>query len=172
MPHFWSRLSRLHTTVPAFAVLSIALGGCVVSTQSKTTVTQAATVQSVAARPAQSGAPAQAAAQRVVFRGAHTGIAQKVASYSSVNPDCSSNGVATGELLTAPVHGTVTFEQIEAYSTFPAGNQRYECNKKKTPALGVIYKSAADYKGRDEFEVKTLFPDGLVDVHRFVINVE
>lgn len=154
--------------MPAALIAAGLLGGCVVNTQNQQSVAQAAAVQG-AARPA---APGQPGVPQIQTRGAPSGAKQKVDAYFAVNPDCTSNGIATAELLTAPVHGTVTFETVQDYSNFPAGNQRYECNKQKTPALVVFYTSTAAYKGRDEYAVKVLFPDGMPVVRHFVMTVE
>jgi len=170
MPYVNTTTLRLNFAAPVAVALSLLIGGCVVNTQTAATQAVAAQTAPGTARPA--GAPAPGAPQGPQVRGARAGIEQKVDSYSSVNPDCSSAGVATAELLTAPVHGSVTFEALPEYTNFPQTNQRFECNKQKSPALVTFYKSAPDYKGRDEFAVKILFPDGMTGVRRYVMTVD
>jgi len=45
-----------------------------------------------------------------------------------------------------------------SYSAFPNDNQRYECNKKKSPLVNILYQSNSGYVGPDTAKIKVIFP--------------
>ena len=117
------------------------------------------------------GGPATAA--KPVQKAAFSGIPQHFGYYAEVNADCTSPGRPTVIVTHAPSHGTVAIEtDVEAYSDFPSTNQRYECNKKKFPSVGVIYTSESGYVGTDLFTLKRISRSGDALSLDYVVTVE
>jgi hypothetical protein len=95
-----------------------------------------------------------------IERGAVSGVPQHVGFFYSVNPDCSSDGLVQTRLSTPPTHGLVAFVEAQGYTGFPSGSPGYECNKKKSPGIEVVYTSAPGFVGTDEFTVQGIGPHG------------
>ncbi len=95
-----------------------------------------------------------------IRRGAISGTIQRTDFFYSVNPDCTLEGLPIVKLKQAPDHGTVAIEQGTDYPQFSPGNQRYECNKSKSPGIIVSYTSKPGFKGQDAFVLEALYPHG------------
>jgi hypothetical protein len=102
----------------------------------------------------------QPSSQRSVERGAMSGVPQHVGFYYAVNPDCSSGGLVQTQLKTPPMHGSVAFGNADGYTSFPSTSASHECNSKKSPGVEVMYTSAKDFVGTDEFTVQAIGPKG------------
>ena len=95
-----------------------------------------------------------------VERGAISGTPQHVGFYYSVSPDCSSNGLVKTQLKSPPAHGAVEFVNADGYTNFSSTSPGYDCNKKKSPGVEVIYTSEKDFVGSDQFTVQGIGPKG------------
>lgn len=159
MAFYMVERSRPWVVSTSIAALSLLLASCVINTTPQPAGDQAALNGD---RPAPDPA----------IRGALTGVQQRVEYAYALHPDCTLAGMPIAHVVTAPAHGAVTFAETQEYSNFPRGNQRYDCNKQKTPALDIYYTSATDYKGHDAFAVEILYPSGVISTRHFEMTVE
>jgi hypothetical protein len=104
-------------------------------------------------------------------RGAISGVPQHVGFYYSVNPDCSSDGLVQTQLKTPPTHGSVAFAKADGYTSFPSTSPGHECNSRKSPGVEVIYTSAKDFVGSDQFTVQGIGPKGKYMETDYTVNV-
>jgi hypothetical protein len=104
-------------------------------------------------------------------RGAIAGTPQQVGFYYSVNPDCSSDGLVQLQLKDPPKHGAVTFNNADGYSNFPVSSPGHDCNKKKSPGVKVVYTSAKDFVGTDQFTVQGIGPHGKYMESEYAVKV-
>jgi hypothetical protein len=88
------------------------------------------------------------------------GAMQRVGTFVSLNPDCTSDGDPRILVLTPPAHGMLRIEQGTAYSNYPKDDQKYECNKRLSPATLVYYQSNPGYAGSDLAIIATTYPRG------------
>ena len=95
-----------------------------------------------------------------ITRAAISGTPQHVGFFYSVNPDCSSDGLVQLQVKEPPAHGSVAFANADGYSSFPTGSASHECNKRKSPGVEVVYTSAKDFVGADQFTVQGVGPHG------------
>jgi hypothetical protein len=102
----------------------------------------------------------QPGSHKNVERGALSGMPQHVGFYYSVSPDCSSNGLVKTQLKSPPTHGAVEFVNADGYTSFSSTSPGYDCNKKKSPGVEVIYTSEKDFIGTDQFTVQGIGPKG------------
>ena len=106
-------------------------------------------------------------------KSAVSGTLQQLDYFVSVNPDCTSAGYPTVRVVTAPGHGTLTFEQGTVYPNFAKDNQRYECNKQRLPAMLVSYQSSPGYAGPDTATVEAIFPTtGFLRTTTYILTVK
>jgi hypothetical protein len=101
-----------------------------------------------------------ASSTKHIARGAISGMPQHVGFYYSVNPDCSSDGLVQTQLKSPPTHGSVAFAKADGYTSFPSSSPSHECNSKKSPGVEVVYTSAKDFVGTDQFTVQGIGPHG------------
>ncbi len=104
--------------------------------------------------------PENQTAPKHYIRGAMSGVPQHVGFYYSVNPDCSSGGLVQLQLQSPPTHGSVEFAKADGYTNFPSTSAGYECNGKKSPGMEIVYTSAKDFIGTDQFTVQGIGPRG------------
>ena len=57
----------------------------------------------------------------------------------AIQPDCSSTGQTIVRIVEEPQRGTLTVEYGQGFTNFPKGNQRYECNMRKSDGTLVFY---------------------------------
>jgi hypothetical protein len=138
--------------------LSVILIGCVSAPR---------TVSNIPTTAAPTGAP------KLLQKTAFSGIPQILDHYAELNPDCTSVGMETVNITRAPSHGTVVIQNnIESYPSFPPTNQRYECNKTKTPSVGIAYTSDRTFVGTDRFTVHRVGHSGNLLIYEYVVTVE
>jgi hypothetical protein len=101
-----------------------------------------------------------AASSKHIARGAISGVPQHVGFYYSVNPDCTSDGLVQTQLKSPPAHGTVSFAKADGYTNFPVSSTGHACNSKKSPGVEIVYTSAEDFAGTDQFTVQGVGPHG------------
>jgi transglutaminase-like putative cysteine protease len=90
----------------------------------------------------------------------------------SIQPDCSSVGLATVRILEAPQHGKLTVENGQGFTNFPKENQRYECNTRKSDGVIVYYEPDAGFTGRDSVTVDVIFASGTSSKRHYSIEVK
>jgi hypothetical protein len=112
--------------------------------------------------------PGSKAVQKTTF----SGTALSVYYFYAVGTDCTSAGLPTVWVTSAASHGSVELQNVDHFTEFPATNQRFECNKKKSPSVAVVYTSNKTFVGVDRFTVKCVFPTGNVPTEEFLITVE
>ena len=125
------------------ALVAIVMGGCVTTSQTKP-----------------------------VEKTAFSGTALNVWYFYSVEIDCTSGGLPTVSVTSAASHGSVQIQNVEHFTEYPSTNQRYECNKKKSPSVAVVYTSGRSFVGVDRFVVRCVYPSGNVQTKEFVLTVE
>jgi hypothetical protein len=106
-----------------------------------------------------------------VARGAMSGVPQRVGFYYSVNPDCSSDGLVQTQVKSPPTHGSVTFVKADGYTTFPSTSASHDCNTKKSPGVAVMYTSAKDFVGTDQFTIQGIGPHGVYLESDYAVKV-
>jgi Domain of Unknown Function with PDB structure (DUF3857)/Transglutaminase-like superfamily len=90
----------------------------------------------------------------------------------SVNPDCTSMGFATVRIIEQPKHGRITAENGTGFTNFPQNNQRYECNKKRSDGVIVVYEPDSGFTGTDSVNIDAIFPTGTSSKRHYSIEVK
>jgi hypothetical protein len=90
----------------------------------------------------------------------------------SVNPDCTSMGFATVRITEQPKHGRITVENGTGFTSFPQNNQRYECNKKRSDGVVVVYEPDSGFTGTDSVNIDAIFPSGTSGKRHYSIEVK
>jgi len=113
----------------------------------------------------------QSDAMKELQRGAVSGMPQYMGFFYAVNPDCSSSGLIHTSVKTAAQHGSVQFVNTDGYSSFPRGSDSFDCNKKKSPGVEVVYTSDKDFIGTDQFAVIGIGPKGRYMETQYTVKV-
>jgi hypothetical protein len=113
----------------------------------------------------------QTSLPKSLARGAISGVAQHVGFYYAVNPDCTSDGFVQTQVKTAPAHGAVAFVKADGYTNFPSSSPGHECNRNKSPGIEVVYTSAKDFVGTDQFAVLGIGPKGRYMETEYTVKV-
>jgi hypothetical protein len=89
------------------------------------------------------------------------------------NSDCTPWEVDTSDVQTtkSPEHGTVEVVRSERGITYGKDSPQFKCNGRKVRGFDVNYKSAAAYKGQDEFSIFVIWPYGTASEFTFHVNV-
>jgi len=95
----------------------------------------------------------------------------RLAFFYDINPDCTSSGFATTRVIEKPKHGTISIDNGTGFTSFPEKNVRFECNKRKSDGVVVMYEPEPGYTGSDSVDVDTIFPSGSLSKHRYAIDV-
>lgn len=101
-------------------------------------------------------APAQAAETRIV----PSGVNQQIDFFASVNPDCSTPGLPTVRLIDGPQAGMITTDKARDFMTFPRGNPRSACNKKRVAGVKMFYRSPKGFMGTDHVRILVISASG------------
>lgn len=112
------------------------------------------------AEPTSTSAAEPAATAFTLQRMVPRGEARTIAFYTSLFPDCSSQGAVVVRLLTQPRHGRVTLEDAQSFPQYAAASPLAECNARKVPGRRMIYEGEAGYEGSDAFRVLVINADG------------
>ena len=99
------------------------------------------------------------------------GTSQPVWYVYALRPDCTSAGSPTVQVVRAASHGSVVVKNVDHFTEYPSTNERYECNKTRSPSLAVIYSPDASFVGTDTFMVQSVFPSGDMRAKYFKITV-
>jgi hypothetical protein len=114
-------------------------------------------------------APAAAQAQHLTVI---SGQPLKLNFSNSTNPDCTSVGETVVRLTQAPQHGKVTISKASDFPSFPKGNARRDCNKKRVAGTKTVYISERGYLGSDSATIEIIFPTGATARRSYTINVK
>ena len=95
----------------------------------------------------------------------------QVDKFGTFNPDCSSIGRTTINLVEPPRGGTVETAQGRDYPTFSNNNVRFQCDKRRLPMALVFYRARPDFTGNDSFVIEAVFGDGQARQVRYNVEV-
>ena len=111
---------------------------------------------------------------RNAFRNAATRVSSLVLdNYLQLNPDCTSQGMPTVFVTSAPSHGSVAIQKnVESYPNFEPTNQRSDCNDKETASVGILYTSEKTFIDVDRFTVHSVSKFGQLLIRDYVVTVE
>jgi hypothetical protein len=90
----------------------------------------------------------------------------------SMNPDCTSMGFATVRIIEQPKHGRISVENGTGFTSFPQSNQRYECNKKRSDGVVVVYEPDSGFTGTDSVNIDAIYPLGTSNKRHYSIEVK
>ena len=91
---------------------------------------------------------------------------------NATNPDCTSVGETVVRLTQAPQHGKITISKTSDFPSFPKGNARRDCNKKRVTGTQTVYVPQAGYTGTDTAAIEIIFPTGGTAKRSYTINVK
>jgi hypothetical protein len=89
----------------------------------------------------------------------------------AIEPDCSSMGETVVRILEPPLHGNVTIQNGQGFTSFARQNQRYDCNMRKSDGTFVFYDPEPGFTGRDQVTLDVIFPTGQASDQRYAIEV-
>jgi hypothetical protein len=141
------KASIVRSTCVATAIVGILIGGCVETPQSDRGL-------------------------KAFHKTTFSGTSLSVWYFYAVQMDCTSAGLPTVWVTSAAAHGSVEIQNVDHFTEYPATNQRFQCNKKKSPSVEVIYTSDKNFVGTDKVTLKCVFPAGNVTIRKFQITVE
>ena len=116
-------------------------------------------------------ASAQVAQASPFYRLVAAGRTLRVDAFTAMNPDCSSQGPTTVNLVSAPRGGQVTVGRDVDYPNYAALNVRAACDRRRVPQTTIEYRASPGFVGRDQFTVELQFPGGLARTVRYFVNV-
>jgi TonB family protein len=99
------------------------------------------------------------------------GTSQPVWYLYALHPDCTTAGSPIVQIVRAASHGSVAIKNVDHFTEYPSTNERYECNKTKSPSLAVIYSPEPSFVGIDTFMVQSVFPSGDMRIKYFKMTV-
>jgi len=89
----------------------------------------------------------------------------------SINPDCSSVGVAGVRTIEEPKHGKLTIAKGSGFSNFPQDNPRQACNRGRSEGMLMYYRPEAGYLGPDSLTIDVIYGDGASRKRHYAIAV-
>jgi Domain of Unknown Function with PDB structure (DUF3857)/Transglutaminase-like superfamily len=89
----------------------------------------------------------------------------------SINPDCSSVGVAGVRTIEEPKHGKLTIGKGSGFSNFPQDNPRQACNRRRSEGMLMYYRPEAGYLGPDSLTIDVIYGDGASRKRHYAIAV-
>jgi hypothetical protein len=90
----------------------------------------------------------------------------------SLNPDCTSMGFATVRIIEQPKHGMITIENGTGFPAFPQTDPRFECNKRRSDGVVVIYEPESGFTGTDSVNIDVIFAAGTSRKGHYSIEVK
>lgn len=104
-------------------------------------------------------------------RAGTSGQAQLVDYFYALNPDCTARGYPVVRIVQPPLNGQLISAQTEDYTTYPSSNERFSCNKKKSPVTALHYIANPGYNGPDMATVEVVFPLGTPRTIQYAFDV-
>lgn len=120
---------------------------------------------------AQATVSSRAITETTVNRDVFTGNESQIGAMHSVKADCSSGPIPVLRVVTAPQNGEYRFKETTYAVDRKPGDSRVACNGKKVDAVGVHYKSKADFTGADNIVIDVDIKSGTVRRFSFKITV-
>lgn len=105
-----------------------------------------------------------------VSRAAMSGEKIRIWFATLTNPDCSSAGTMTAQIITPPHHGHVDISTEKVYPNFVAPNPRVICDTRKVDGVQAFYTADAGYHGHDKIVLQNATSEGRV--RRVIIDVD
>jgi hypothetical protein len=130
--------------------------------------TRMAFVAQPAPKPAQPPAPPAVAEMK---RTAAVNQPLQVDFLYSINPDCSSDGVADVRTIEEPKHGRLTIGKGSGFTNFPQDNPRHECNRRRSEGMLVHYRPEEGYLGPDSVTIDIIYTNGNSSKRHYAIAV-
>ena len=101
-------------------------------------------------------APASFPMARVVPKGE----ARTIAFFTSLFPDCSSQGAVVIRTLDQPRHGAIDVAPADSFPRYGVGSTLAACNARKVPGVKLTYTSGEGFEGVDTFRIFVINADG------------
>jgi hypothetical protein len=89
----------------------------------------------------------------------------------SINPDCSSDGVADVRTIEDPRHGRLTIEKGSGFTNFPQENPRQVCNRRRSEGVQMHYRPEEGYLGPDSLTVDIIYNNGTSSKRHYAVVV-
>ena len=89
-----------------------------------------------------------------------------IAIFTNILPDCGSGPLPTLRLVAPPEHGKIVVKKVRLNAT----NVK-QCLALEVPALVAVYRSAADFEGKDTAVLEVKTSQGVVRLQNFSITV-
>jgi hypothetical protein len=89
--------------------------------------------------------------------------------FYNLDRSCKNIGYARLRVVSPPSGGTVFSKQEADFPSYTRDNQRFKCNQRRAPTLGVYYKASPQFTGQDTMDVEIFWTDG--DVWKYKLNV-
>lgn len=99
------------------------------------------------------------------------GASLMVYKIASINPDCSSRGHATINLIEGPQGGQASVGEVRDYVAFAPGNPRAACNHRKLAATEMFYRASPNFIGFDNFSAEVIDSEGVARTRHFTVEV-
>lgn len=88
-----------------------------------------------------------------------------------LNPDCTSAGTMTTQIIDQPRHGQVTISDEQFYPNYVAPNPRAACDAQKSPGKQAFYTAEAGFHGHDKLAINNATSEGKIRRITFDIDV-
>ncbi|GAP25286.1 hypothetical protein GLF_2168 [Gluconobacter frateurii NBRC 101659] len=148
-----------------YSLTFLALAGCVHTTAAVVNVPQASQAPRRVVVPAASNY--YSLTDRIVKKNSDVIIA----SWKSVNVDCTTNPYQVLQIKKQPLHGVAYLADYSVFPQFVEKNPRSRCNKTKVMAKALHYRASTDYTGFDLVLVDAGGPTGEVRNMAFRIKI-
>lgn len=89
-----------------------------------------------------------------------------------IDPDCSSPELPTVHIAEQPRNGKLVIEHGTGFTNFPQDNPRYECNKRKSEGVSLVYEPDMRFIGTDSITVDVILPSGRSIKRHYSIEVK
>jgi len=116
----------------------------------------------LAAPPTEPAAPAEPETPTVfpLLRIVPKGEVRTIAFFSSLFPDCSSEGPVVVRLLSQPKHGRAVTEDATSFPRYEPASPLAVCNARKVAGKRLVYEAEEKYEGADTFRILVINADG------------
>jgi hypothetical protein len=115
---------------------------------------------------------AEPQAPRIQNRVVPMGERRLIGFFSSLYPDCSSQGPTVIRTTEQPRHGSVTFSNESSFPSYASSHHLSTCNLKKVEGIKIFYEpSDPDYSGLDEFSLLIIGPIGFAFDEKYRVSI-